>query len=607
MAHVNSSGAASAATGVARLGAEPTPAGTWFRTWAPHARRVELVRYDDGGAELGREPLPERGGGLFESLVPGVGPGARYKFALDGEPYPDPYARAMPEGVHAPSMVHALDYRWRHEAPGFTLDNAALYELHVGTFTPEGTFRAAMAKLPHLQALGVSAIELMPISAFPGARGWGYDGVAPFAPYAPYGTPEDVCAFVDAAHGLGLAVILDVVYNHFGPDGNYLWAYSPQYFTRRHLTPWGDAIDYQNPYMRRLILDAAMMWLGDYRFDGLRLDATHHIADDSRTHLLHELADRLRQAGLQRVLVAEDDRNEPGLVTHFGLDGLWADDFHHLVHVLLTGERDGYYAAYRPDPAELARTIRRGWLYEGQPWPLTGRSRGASAERLPAPSLIYALQNHDQIGNRALGDRLTERVSTDAYLAASALLLFLPMTPLLFMGQEWGSRAPFRYFSDHHGELGRAVTEGRAREFQHFEAFRGGHLPVPDPQAESTFLDSKLAWEELEREPHRRVLEAYRTLLRLRRTDPVLAEATREGLDAGVSGSVLWVRRAGAEGVRYLLVNFGEAIALDALKLPIAPDTPLFATHPDAPGRLPSAGAVVLEGASRSEWTGGTR
>lgn len=599
MANAYQPGAASAPTEVARLGAEPTPDGTWFRTWAPEAREVQLVLYDAEGAETERRRLNGRGAGLFEAFAPGVGHGARYKFALDGAPFPDPYARFMPDGVHAPSMVYQLDHAWRHEPPGTPLEQLSIYELHVGTFTPEGTWAAAAEKLPHLKALGVTAIEVMPISAFPGRRGWGYDGVAPFAPHAPYGAPDEVCAFVDAAHGLGLAVLLDVVYNHFGPDGNYLYAYSRQYFTDAHKTPWGDAIAYRNPYMRRMILDAAMMWLRDYRFDGLRLDATHHIVDDSRVHLLQSLVARIRDSGLKRLLIAEDDRNEPGLVTHFGLDGLWADDFHHQLRVLLTGERDGYYAAYRPDPAELARVIKRGWLYEGQPWPLSGEPRGASAERLPAASLVYTIQNHDQIGNRAVGDRLNARIDTDAYLAASTLLLALPMTPLLFMGQEWATTAPFVYFSDHHGELGRAVSEGRAREFEHFEDFRAGRAPIPDPQAESSFLDSKLRWEELDAEPHRRVFAAYQALLRLRREDPVLADARRKGLETGVVGSVLWVRREAEGQVRYLLVNFGEAADLAALNLPIDPGRVCFATHPEVSPQLPRHGALILEGAAR--------
>jgi maltooligosyltrehalose trehalohydrolase len=595
MANAYQPGAQAAPPAVARLGAEPTAEGTWFRVWTTQAKQVEVVIYGEGNTESRREALRPCGTGLFELKLPDVGAGCRYKFALDGDAYPDPYARFMPDGVHGPSMVVDQAFAWRHEPVGMPIEQMAIYELHIGTFTPEGTFEAAQARLGHLKALGVTAIEVMPIAAFPGSRGWGYDGVAAFAPYAPYGKPEDVKAFVDAAHGHGLAVILDVVYNHFGPDGNYLYAYSPKYFTRRHMTPWGDAIDYTNPYMRRLILDSASMWLRDYRFDGLRLDATHHIVDESRTHILEALVSATRELQPARVLIAEDDRNEPALVTAFGLDGLWADDFHHQLRVLLTGERDGYYAAYRPDPAELARVIRRGWLYEGQPWPLSGRARGASAERLAPASLVYTIQNHDQIGNRALGDRLSARVGTEGYLAATALMLFLPTTPLLFQGQEWGATTPFCYFSDHHGELGRAVSEGRAKEFSHFEAFRSGQETIPDPQAERTFLDSKLDWDEARFGDHARVLAAYRQLLRLRREDAVLSAPGREGLDAGVAGDVLWVRRERAGQVRYLLVNFGETTSLDALPLRLEGFTPLYATGA-ADGQLARHGAVILEG-----------
>lgn len=595
MANAYQPGAQAAPPAVARLGAEPTAEGTWFRVWTTQAKQVEVVLYGEGNTELRREPLRPCGPGLFELKLPDVGPGARYKFALDGDAYPDPYARFMPDGVHGPSMVVDQAFAWRHEPVGTPIEKMAIYELHIGTFTPEGTFEAAMARLGHLKALGVTAVEIMPIAAFPGTRGWGYDGVAAFAPHAPYGKPEDVKAFVDAAHGHGLAVILDVVYNHFGPDGNYLYAYSQKYFTRRHMTPWGDAIDYTNPYMRRLILDSAMMWLQDYRFDGLRLDATHHIVDESRTHMLEALVSATRELQPARVLIAEDDRNEPALVTAFGLDGLWADDFHHQLRVLLTGERDGYYAAYRPAPAELARVIRRGWLYEGQPWPLSGRARGASAERLAPASLVYTIQNHDQIGNRALGDRLSARVGTEAYLAATALMLFLPTTPLLFQGQEWGATTPFCYFSDHHGELGRAVSEGRAKEFSHFEAFRSGRETIPDPQAERTFLDSKLDWDEAHFGDHARVLAAYQQLLRLRREDAVLSAPGREGLDAGVAGDVLWVRRERDGQVRYLLLNFGEAMAIEAVPLRLEGFTALYATGA-ADGQLARHGAVILEG-----------
>jgi maltooligosyltrehalose trehalohydrolase len=575
------------------LGAHLEATGTRFRVWAPRAKAVEVVFYQHANGadrETGRRPLAPQGDGLFEALVPGIVHGQAYKFALDGEVFPDPYARYLPQGVHGPAIVWDEAYRWRHEAPGTPLSKMVVYELHIGTFTPEGTFEAAAAKLPELQALGVTALEVMPIAAFPGARGWGYDGVSAFAPYAPYGDPDAVKAFVDAAHGLGLAVLLDAVYNHFGPDGNYLYAYSPSYFTHDHTTPWGDAIDYAQPYARQLVLDAAWQWLTTYRFDGLRLDATHHIVDDSPVHVLKELVTRLEDAGLEKVLVAEDDRNAPALVTETGLDGLWADDFHHGVRVLLTGEQDGYYAAYRPSVEDLAATIRQGWLYTGQAWPLDGHARGASADALGASSFVYAIQNHDQIGNRAAGDRLTDVVGTEAYLAASALMLFLPMTPLLFQGQEWAASTPFAFFSDHAGDLGRAVSEGRAREFAHFSGFAG---TVPDPQAAATFASSKLDWAERETGSHRRVLEAYRVLLALRRHDPVLSEGTRDGLSAVAEGDVLRVTRRHAGSTRVLLVNFGETTPLPTAD---AGRRKFFTNAPMPDGQLIRHGAVILEG-----------
>ena len=444
------------------LGARPKPGGTLFRAWSTRASRVEAVIYDAEGRERASHPLAAREAGLFEAMVPDVGPGDRYKLRLDGEAWPDPYARWAPDGPHGAAAVWRNDYRWKHPAPAVPRERLVIYELHVGAFTPEGTLRAATARLRHLADLGVTCVELMPLAGFPGARGWGYDGVTPFAPYAGYGTPEDLCAFVDEAHGLGMLVMLDAVFNHLGPDGNYLSVYAPEYFTDRHQTPWGDAPDLRNPYMRRLVLDAAAHWLGEYRLDGLRLDATHELHDEQEPHLLAELAALARMMPQRPVLIAEDDRNDPALLTRHGLDGVWADDFHHHVHVLLTGERDGYYAAYAPSVADLARTIQHGWFYEGQPWPATGKPRGKSAGGIAPWRLVYALQNHDQVGNRAAGDRLTAAIAPDRWRLPTLLLLFLPMTPLLFMGQEWGATTPFPFFSDHAGALGEAVSRGRA-------------------------------------------------------------------------------------------------------------------------------------------------
>ncbi|HWG85869.1 MAG TPA: malto-oligosyltrehalose trehalohydrolase, partial [Deinococcales bacterium] len=507
------------------LGAFPDDAGTTFRAWSTRAASVEVVLHDGDGNETARHPMTAGGDGLFEVHVPAVGTGALYKFALDGQAFPDPYARLLPRGVHGPAAVWAPSYQWRHAAPAFPEHQRVLYELHVGTFTPEGTYEAARGRLGHLCDLGINTIELLPLSSFPGERGWGYDGVAHFAPYAPYGSPEELMHFVDEAHGLGLQVLLDMVYNHLGPDGNYLGAYSPEYFTGNYQTPWGQALDFTNPFMRRYVLDSAEHWLRHYRLDGFRLDATAYIFDPSPRHILQELAEHVHAlgsghrhaagsghrhaAGNGHVLHAEDHRNEPAVVRDYGLDAVWTDDFHHQLRVLLTGERDWHYAAYEPRVSELARCINRGWTYEGQVYPIGGHERGKPADGLESENFLYFIQNHDQIGNRAFGDRLQDASGRDLFLAASTLLLFLPMLPMLFQGQEWMAGTPFQYFSHHEGELGAAVSKGRLEEFKEFAALSdpSTRARIPDPQAESTFANSKLDWSEPQQPQHAAVLE----------------------------------------------------------------------------------------------------
>ncbi|MPY65981.1 malto-oligosyltrehalose trehalohydrolase [Deinococcus sp. SDU3-2] len=576
-----------------RLGAELLPggAGTRFRVWTTTAQAV-AVRVN--GTD---HPMQALGDGIHELTLP-VGPGTRYKFVLDGQAWPDPYARFLPDGVHGEAeVVDPGAYAWQNtDWQGLPLSECVFYELHVGTFTPEGTYRAAMERLPELVELGVTALQVMPLAAFPGSRGWGYDGVALYAPYAPYGRPEDLKAFVDAAHGHGLAVFLDAVYNHFGPDGNYLGVYSPQYFTERFHTPWGAGLDYAEPHMRRLITGNARMWLHEYRFDGLRLDATQEMQDDSPVHILRELADRIHELGGTKELLAEDYRNLPELVTEHHLDGMWVDDFHHVMRVTLTGDRDGYYQHYQGGPEALAQVINRGWVYEGQHWAEWNAPRGQPADALEAPSFVYFIQNHDQIGNRAVGDRVhhLERVTPAMYRGSSALLLTLPMTPLLFQGQEWAASSPFPFFSDHHGELGRLVSEGRKREFGHFEGFSGEN--VLDPQAEETFRLAKLDWDERGTDEHARTLELYRTLLRLRREDPVLRNRERRTLTAGHTGDVVWVRRVTDVGERVLLWNVGrEAMSVESLPLPFPlPPRPILHSEGRADLGLERGEALLL-------------
>jgi maltooligosyltrehalose trehalohydrolase len=551
------------------FGANVVERGVAFRVWAPASERVDVVIH---GARDRTEPLAPEGDGWFSAAVAGIGAGARYRYRLDGgDAFPDPASRFQPEGVHGPSeVVDPTDFRWTDDGwRGVDPEALVVYELHVGTATEAGTFDALVDRLDHVAALGATAVELMPVAAFPGERNWGYDGVDLFAPAAAYGDPEGLRRLVDAAHARGLAVILDVVYNHLGPEGNYLHAVTGgRFFTSRHHTPWGDAVNVDGPESRAVrdfFIGNALHWAHEYHVDGLRLDATHAILDDSPVHLLAELADRVRgalPAGRHFVLIAEDERNERTLVlprgeAGCGLDAVWADDFHHVVRRLTAGDREGYFADYRGSTEELATTLRRGWLYQGEASANLGEPRGTSAAGVPPRAFVHCIQNHDQVGNRALGERLTAAVPLPVYRAASALLLLSPYTPLLWMGQEWAATTPFLYFTDHPEPLGSMVTEGRRAEFGKFSAFSDPAVRerIPDPQAEATFLASKLRWEERERQPHAGVLALYRALLALRRTHPALQRRDRGSFDvAALGGSGLALRRTGAEGAALLLV-----------------------------------------------------
>jgi maltooligosyltrehalose trehalohydrolase len=544
------------------LGAVPTPEGVKFALWTTTAKTAAVRLYAAPGEPLRTAALVARGDGLFEAVIPDARPGALYTFVLDDRELPDPYARFLPHGVHGLARVEpAPTPRPTFAAP--SLASWVVYELHVGTFTPEGTWRAAMEKLDRVAEIGVTAIEVMPIAAFDGARGWGYDGVALLAPFAGYGEPDDARAFVDACHARGIAVLVDVVLNHFGPSGNYLSAYAPEYFTSRHRTAWGDAPDYAEPHMRALAIEVVRGWLEDFGFDGVRLDATHAILDDSARHILFDLSTLARSLSPPRVLIAEDERNDPSLMTNHELDAVWADDFHHGVHVLLTRERDGYYAGYQPSAAELARTITRGWLYEGQESPLTKKPRGHPAGLLPASSFVYCIQNHDQVGNRALGTRLSHEAGVEAFAAASMLLLFLPMVPLVFMGDEWAASTPFLYFTDHEAKLGEAITAGRREEFAHFGHFsnEASRARIPDPQAQSTFEQSRLVWSERDQPANARVLAIYTRMIGLRKTDPVLSVPSREHLACEARGALLVARRWQGAEERWLVFNTGDSPA----------------------------------------------
>jgi len=551
------------------LGANVAAGGVRFRVWAPNAQRVE-VQIERSAGNL-RQSLTPTADGYFVGLVAGAHAGDRYRYALDGgQSFPDPCSRSQPDGPHGASeVVDPARYQWQDAGwTGLGPDGLAIYELHVGTFTPGGTFDAAIERLPYLKELGVTAIELMPLAEFPGRRNWGYDGVDLYAPFSGYGGPEGLRRFVDAAHGMGLGVLLDVVYNHFGPDGNYLLVYAGAYFTDRHSTPWGDAINYDGPQsapVRHFVLQNVRYWLEEYHLDGFRLDATHAIVDDSPRHLLAEIAEVAHiLAGRRAVVIAEDHRNlvqqiRPPEAGGLGLDGVWADDFHHALRTYLTDEREAYYANYTGTLADIAAIIEGGFLFQGQKRPATGELRGTTVTDEPARAFVYASENHDQVGNRALGERLAHLIDRERYLVASAVLLFVPETIMLFQGQEFAASSPFQFFTDHNEELGRLVTEGRRKEFAGFASFTNPAMRerIPDPQAESTFRRSVLDWSERERNAE--VYDLYRTLLHLRREDTVLRHQDRAATRArALTDDLLAVRRWHGKEERLLLANFGE-------------------------------------------------
>ena len=456
-----------------------------------------------------------------------------------------------------------------------------IYELHVGTFTPAGTFRGIIERLPYLRDLGVTAIELMPIADFPGTRNWGYDGVALFAPARCYGTPDDLRALVDAAHRTGLAVLLDVVYNHAGPDGAYLFSFSPWYFTDRHPSPWGKSVNLDGPHstpVRDFLIENALHWIQEYHLDGLRLDATHAMQDDSPRHFLSELSTRVHATSPDRhvAVIAEDHRNLAGMVAPvdsggWSLDGVWADDFHHQVRRALAGDSDGYYVDYSGSTKDIAATIAQGWFFTGQHSTYLGAPRGSDASGVPPKRFVVCLQNHDQVGNRALGERLNHEVDPAALRSATVLLLTLPQTPLLFMGQEWAASTPFLYFTDHHAELGRLVTEGRRREFEGFAAFSepAACALIPDPQALTTFDGSRLRWHERDDAMHAGMLRLHQSLLRLRREDPALrgADAPTFGVHALDDDTLVLVRWSG-QTMRAVVVRLRGSGSADLGRVP---------------------------------------
>ncbi|HEX8599070.1 MAG TPA: malto-oligosyltrehalose trehalohydrolase [Chloroflexia bacterium] len=545
------------------IGAQLRGNGARFRVWAEDVERVEVAILGAEGKEESAHELARDREGYFEGFVEGAGAGTRYMYRLNGDTLrPDPASRYQPEGVHGPSEVVDPAFQWSDGAwRGIPLEEMVIYEVHIGTATPEGTFEAFIEKLSYLKSLGINTIEIMPVADFPGERNWGYDGVDLFAPANAYGGPKGLKRLVDAAHLQGIAVLQDVVYNHLGPDGNYLRDFSRFYFTDAHKTPWGDALNYANPHVREFFLSNAVYWAQEYNMDGLRLDATHAILDDSDPHILKEIPARIREtlpSSRHFVVTAEDERNDVWLITPSeqggaGIDAVWADDFHHQIRSALAGDNEGYYIDYTGSATDLAETLNKGWFYTGQKSQFSGHNRGTDAGHVDPPHFVYCIQNHDQVGNRPLGDRLTKSTDLSSYRAASALLLLAPYTPLLFQGQEWAAGTPFLYFTHHNPELGKLVTEGRRSEFASFKGFRGEE--VPDPQAASTFMASKLNWHEVEEGAHGQTLALYRELLRLRITLPAFKERRRTNFRSSqVSTNAVAMRYLSSTGGDDLLV-----------------------------------------------------
>jgi maltooligosyltrehalose trehalohydrolase len=558
------------------FGAELASEGVRFRLWAPRANAVSLQL--DAALPMLREP-----GGWFSLTTTQAGPGSRYRYLVDGRPFPDPASRYQPGGVHGPSeVVDPAAYDWHDLAwRGRAWEEIVLYELHLGTFSEAGDFVGALQHLDHIVELGATAVELMPIAEFPGRWDWGYDGAFLYAPSSQYGCPEALKQLVEMCHARGLAIFLDVVYNHFGPEGNYLPAIAPDFFTDRHTTPWGAAIDFREPQnrpVREFFINNALYWLEEFHFDGLRFDAVHAIFDESVPDIISEISEVVRHRITNREihLVLENDCNQARYLRRVGgrakhYNAQWNDDLHHVLHLLVTGDTSGYFADYADAPERhLGRALAEGLAYQGEPSPFRGgRPRGEPSRELPAMAFVGFLQNHDQVGNHPLGTRIAARADDAAIHAAATIVLLSPQIPLLFMGEEWASKRPFAFFCDFQPGLRDSVREGRRREFAHFPEFQdaAARERIPDPTASSTFAMSRLDWQEPRREPHARWLACYRRLLEIRKAEiiPRLADIPPFAGTYRVLGSkavsVEW--QLGNRSHLLLLINFaGEAVAV---------------------------------------------
>jgi maltooligosyltrehalose trehalohydrolase len=606
------------------IGAEPRNDGTHFRVWAPHANTVGVE--DAAG---GTTSLKPEGNGYFSGMAP-LGVGARYRYRLDdAQSYPDPASRFQPEGPQGPSAIcdpeafRWTDGRWR----GVQRAGQVIYEMHVGTFTREGTWQAAARELPELARLGVTVVEMMPVADFPGRFGWGYDGVSLFAPTRLYGDPDDLRHFVDSAHAVGIGVLLDVVYNHLGPDGNYLGVFAPEYFTDRYANEWGQAINFDGPDaepVREFFTANAAYWIDEFHMDGLRLDATQQMFDASARHVLVDIVERARAAGQGRsvLLIAENEPQHARLVRPpacggYGLDALWNDDFHHTARVALTGRAEAYYMDYGGRPQELISAVKHGFLYQGQHYAWQRKRRGAVARDLPRSAFVAYLQNHDQVANSARGERLHAATSPGRWRAMTAVLLLGPATPMLFQGQEFAASAPFVYFADQRAELAELVRKGRTEFLAQFPSIATPEVSacVPDPGDPATFTRCQLDLDERVR--HAGSYALHRDLLALRREDPVFRAQGAHGIDGAVLGPEAFALRFFGADVggddRLLVVNLGGDLPLAILPEPLlAPpedarwqvawssEDPRYGGcgappfDADGPWRLPAQAALVL-------------
>ena len=546
------------------VGAEPTSDGVHFRVWAPKRKRVHVVT-ERGAVELSRES-----DGYFSAAVDRLRPGARYRFRLDEESdFPDPASRFQPEGPHGASEVIDPRFAWTDgDWRGPDLDKQVIYELHIGLYTPEGTYRALIGQLDALRDLGVTCLELMPVAEFPGAFGWGYDGVNLFAPSHLYGRPDDLRALVDAAHARGLAVILDVVYNHLGPDGNYLASYADDYVSKKYKNEWGEALNFdgeRSASVRELFVSNARYWIDEFHFDGLRLDATQSIHDASKQHIIREVADAVRAAssGRTTLLVGENEPQDARMIREYGLDMLWNDDFHHSARVAVTGRDEAYFTDYAGSPQELISALKHGFLFQGQHYHWQKQRRGLPARGLERFRCVLYVQNHDQVANSAHGHRLDRETSPGHLRAITALMLLAPSTPMLFMGQEFAASAPFLYFADHKRELANAVRKGREEFLEQFPSIATDEMKasLDPPDDARTYERCKLDLRE--RETHREVYALHRDLLQLRRDMP-------DEIDGAVLGSEAFCVRYFGDGEdRLLVVNLGAQLHLEHLAEPL--------------------------------------